>query len=108
MLFSIVFRTIATSTLAPIALWIFFSFFVSHVATPVANAVAPLRQFGGDSETLIRHTRIQKAVTLISPMELYSDPTATLIDPMRKTTRSLVLMGPLERLPDHGSRGPFH
>jgi ABC-2 type transport system permease protein len=31
-------------------------------------------------------------------MTLYSDATSTILDPMRKTTRSLILMGPLERL----------
>jgi len=29
---------------------------------------------------------------------LYSGATATILDPMRKTTRSLILMGPWERL----------
>jgi ABC-2 type transport system permease protein len=31
-------------------------------------------------------------------MTLYNDATTTILDPMRKTTRSLILMGPLERL----------
>jgi ABC-2 type transport system permease protein len=31
-------------------------------------------------------------------MTLYSDATSTILDPMRKTTQSLILMGPLERL----------
>src|SRR3972149_6099438 len=31
-------------------------------------------------------------------MALYSDAPAVLLDPMRKTTRSLVLLGPMERL----------
>jgi ABC-2 type transport system permease protein len=98
MLFSILFRTIATSALASIAVWIFFSFFVSLGASVVANSFAPVPQAGGDSETVIRHARIQEGVRLISPMELYTGATATVIDPTRKTTRSLVLMGPMERL----------
>jgi ABC-2 type transport system permease protein len=98
MLFSITFRSIATSALASIAMWIFFSFFTSLGATVVANALAPIPSSGADTETVVRHARIQQAVRLISPMELYSDATATIIDPMRKTTRSLVLMGPMERL----------
>jgi ABC-2 type transport system permease protein len=98
MLFSILFRTIATSALASIAVWIFFSFFVSLGASVVANSLAPVPQGGADSETVVRHARIQEGVRLISPMELYSGATATVIDPTRKTTRSLVLMGPMERL----------
>jgi ABC-2 type transport system permease protein len=31
-------------------------------------------------------------------MGLYSDATATVMNPMQKTTKSLVLMGPMERL----------
>jgi ABC-2 type transport system permease protein len=98
MLFSIVFRSIATSALASIAMWIFFSFFVSLGANVVANALAPVPASGADPELVVRNARIQQGVRLVSPMELYSDATATIIDPMRKTTRSLVLMGPMERL----------
>jgi ABC-2 type transport system permease protein len=98
MLFSIVFRSIATSALASIAMWIFFSFFISLGANVVANALAPIPASGADPEIVVRNARIQQGVRLASPMELYSDATATIIDPMRKTSRSLVLMGPMERL----------
>jgi ABC-2 type transport system permease protein len=98
MLFSIVFRSIATSALASIAMWIFFSFFISLGANVVANALAPIPASGADPEIVVRNARIQQGVRLASPMELYSDATATIIDPTRKTSRSLVLMGPMERL----------
>ena len=97
LLFSIVFRSIATSALASIALWIFFSFFVSLGATAVANAFAPIPPSGADPETVIKHARIQEAVRLISPMELYGDATATIINPMQKTTR-FFLRGQMEEL----------
>lgn len=96
-LFSILFRGIATSALATLAIWIFFSFFVSMGASVVANAIIPLDQSTReDPEMLMRHVRIQRIVSLISPMQLYNDSTAIIINPMRKTTRSFVLMGPLE------------
>lgn len=107
MLFSIVFRSIATSALASIAIWIFFSFFISLGASVVANAVAPISESGSDSEAVVRHARVQEVVRLFSPMELYSDATATVIDPMRKTTRSLVLMGPMERLLSNRFQNPL-
>ena len=98
-LFSILFRGIATSALATLAIWIFFSFFISMGATVVANAVVPLDQTNRDNpEILLKHLRVQRMVSLLSPMQLYNDSTATIIDPTRKTTRSLVLMGRLERL----------
>ena len=98
-LFSILFRGIATSALATLALWIFFSFFVSMGATVMANAVVPLNQQAQqDPAMVMRHVRVQRVVSLMSPMQLYNDSTAIIIDPMRKTTRALVLMGPIERL----------
>ena len=98
-LFSILFRGIATSALATLAMWIFFSFFVSMGASVVANAMVPLNQATQrDPERLMKHLKVQRMVSLISPMQLYNDSTAIIVDPTRKTTRSLVLMGPLERL----------
>lgn len=98
-LFSILFRGIATSALATLAMWIFFSFFVSMGASVVASAVVPLdHTTRGDPERLMKHLKVQRMVSLISPMQLYNDSTAIIVDPTRKTTRSLVLMGPLERL----------
>ena len=98
-LFSLSFKNIATSALASIALWIFLSFFVSLGASVLANTVAPVDQKGGTSPDLfIKNARIKEGVSLFSPMVLYSNASATIIDPTRKTTSALVLMGPMERL----------
>ena len=99
-LFSVVFRSTATSALASLAIWIFFSFFVGLGAGFMADAVAPISQSGAnvDPNVLIKHEEVQRTVSLFSPMTLYSDATTTILDPTRKTTRGLVLMGPLERL----------
>jgi ABC-2 type transport system permease protein len=96
-LFSILFRGIATSALATLAIWIFFSFFVSMGASVVANAVVPGDK-SEDPELLMKKIRIERGISLTSPMQLYNDSTSIIIDPMRKTTQSLVLMGPIERL----------
>jgi len=40
-------------------------------------------------------------------MELYTDATATIIDPTRRTTRKLVLMGPMEKLSLQRFSGPL-
>ena len=99
-LFSVVFRSTATSALASLAVWIFFSFFMGLGAGFLADAVAPISQSGTgvDPNVVIKHEQIQRTVSLFSPMTLYSDATSTILDPMRKTTRTLLLMGPLERL----------
>ena len=99
-LFSVVFRSTATSALASLAVWIFFSFFVSLGAGFLADALAPISQSGTgmDPNMVIKHEQVQRTISLISPMTLYNDATTTILDPLRKTTRSLILMGPLERL----------
>jgi ABC-2 type transport system permease protein len=105
-LFSIVFRSIATSALAALAVWIFFSFFVSMGANVVSNAMTPQ---GGESspEAIIQRARIEKAFTLVSPMELYTEATATIIDPTKRTTQSIVMMGPMERISVARFSGPL-
>jgi ABC-2 type transport system permease protein len=105
-LFSILFRSIATSALAALAVWIFFSFFVSLGASVVTNAMRP-EAGEATPETIVRHARIQRAFSLVSPMELYTEATATIIDPTKKTTRSIVLMGPMEQLSLSRFSGPL-
>jgi ABC-2 type transport system permease protein len=107
-LFSILFRGIATSALATLAVWIFFSFFVSMGASVMANAMVPVDQdMTEDPEMVMRHVRIKRNVSLLSPMQLYNDSTAIIIDPMRKTTGSLILMGPIERLSSERFQRPL-
>lgn len=106
--FSIMFRSIATSALAAIAIWIFFSFFVSIGASVIANSIAPVDQSTEmDTENIIRNVRLEKGISLVSPMNLYSDATAIIIDPLRKTTSSIMLMGPLEKLSSARFQGPL-
>ncbi len=98
-LFSISFRSIATSALASVALWIFLSFFVSLGASVVANAFAPVDRPGeAEPEAIMKNIRLKEMVSLCSPMVLYTDATATIVNPMRKTTRSVVLMGQMEQV----------
>ncbi len=105
-LFSILFRGIATSALAALAVWIFFSFFVPLGATIIADALVPDLN-PNNPEAIIKHAKIQKAISLVSPMQLYTDATGTIIDPTRKTTRTVVLMGPLEKLSQARFAGPL-
>lgn len=105
-LFSILFRSIATSALAALAVWIFFSFFVTLGADVVAKAMTP--DTGQSTpEAIVRRDRVQRAFTLTSPMELYSQATATIIDPTKRTTRSILLMGPMERISLSRFSGPL-
>ncbi len=98
-LFSILFRGMATSALASLALWIFLAFFMALGASLASDLISPIPP-GQDSdpEVIIRHERTRETVASISPIMLYSQATATILDPTRNTTRSLILMGPMERL----------
>ena len=98
-LFSILFKGIATSAMASVALWIFLSFFISLGADVAAGVAAPIEgPQGQDAEVMMRHARIKELFTLTSPMVLYTDAAGTIIDPMRKTTRKMVLLGYMEQL----------
>ena len=105
-LFSIVFRSVATSALAALAVWIFFSFFVSLGASVLASALTPDAS-SSDPEAVMRRATIERAVSLTSPMELYTGSTATIIDPMRKTNRMFVQMGIMEQLSISRFAGPL-
>lgn len=105
-LFSILFKSVATSALAGLAVWIFFSFFISLGANAVANVLTS-ESGGSESQAIIEQARIEKAISLVSPMALYSDAAATIIDPMRKTTRSVIQMGMMEQLSISRFSGPL-
>ncbi len=105
-LFSIVFRSVATSALAALAVWIFFSFFVSLGANVLAGALTSDAS-SSDPEAVMRRATIERAISLTSPMELYTGSTATIIDPMRKTNRMFVQMGIMEQLSISRFAGPL-
>jgi len=98
---SVLFRSTATSALAVLALWIFLAFFVPLGAKVTADALAPAPSAVGsaaDIDAMLRHEQVKQAVSYVSPIALYSDATSIVLDRLRKTTRSLVLVGPMERL----------
>ena len=105
-LFSILFRSTATSALAALAVWIFFSFFVPIGANIVASALADDAS-PENPAAVVQQAKIIKAFQLISPMELYTDATATIIDPLRKSTRSIISVGPMENISMSRFSGPL-
>jgi ABC-2 type transport system permease protein len=105
-LFSILFRSVATSALASIAAWVFFSFFLAMGANAVASALTPDAS-ESNPESLVLRSRIEKAISLVSPLNLYSDATATVIDPMKKTTQSVIQVGMMEQISMARFSGPL-
>lgn len=96
---SVLFRGMATSALATIALWIFFAFFMALGARLAADVIAPLPSGAAmNADAVLRNDQVRSVVSMVSPITLYSEATGIVLDPLRKTTRSLVLMGPMEQL----------
>lgn len=95
-LMSILFRSVATSALAAMAIWIFFAFFIGLGADMAARTIAPVDD-PNNAEQLIANAETARAVNLISPVTLYDQATATVLDPFRRTTSRLMLLGRMER-----------
>ncbi len=108
-LFSVVFKNTSTSALAALALWIFTSFLVPLAAGFASDAIAPVQQTSGgrDVEAILKHEEIQNMISLFSPAKVYGDAASTILDPMRKTTSSIVLVGPMERLSQERFQNPL-
>jgi ABC-2 type transport system permease protein len=96
-LFSILFRSLATSALAAVALWIFCSFFIGFAADLVADAAVRVND-PHDPEQVVANRRVSDAASLVSPVVLYSESTSTILDPYRRTRSNMVLVEPMERL----------
>lgn len=82
-LFSILFRQPATSALAGIAFWIFFTFFMSMIAATIAGAVIQVDE--QEPETILASAYLQQGIARLSPSTLYSETTSTILDPGVRT-----------------------
>ena len=107
-LFSVIFKSTSTSALAALAVWIFSSFLVPLSAGFISDAIAPVSQSESQTnvEAVLKHAEVQRSSTSL-PTTLYTESTSTTLDPMRKTTSALVLVGPMERLSLQRFQGPL-
>ncbi|PWA04994.1 ABC transporter permease [Pueribacillus theae] len=87
-LFSVKFRQAATSALAGIAVWIFFSIFYSMIINLIQKATAPSSEIT-QVETLISYHNFILNLSRLSPSYLFSELTTTLLTP------SIRALGPL-------------
>jgi ABC-2 type transport system permease protein len=88
-LFSVLFRQAATSALASIAVWLFFTIFAGLLVGLLANAVVPL----GTEPTVeqqLRHEQLVTNLDRVSPTTLYSEATSALLDPNVRSLGVLV------------------
>lgn len=94
-LFSVRFRQAATSALAGIAIWLFFSIFYSMIVNLIAKATAP-PQFASEYQIISYQKFILNLLRLV-PSQLFNEGTTTLLMP---SVRSL---GPLTMEQIHGT-----
>jgi ABC-2 type transport system permease protein len=86
-LFSLCFRQAATSALASIAVWLFFSIFYTMLMNLVARGLRPLEMASPEQIDHFQH--LMMGLVSLSPSELFNQATSTLLMP---SVRSL---GPL-------------
>ncbi len=79
-LFSVVFRRIATSLLSSLAFWLFFSIFILLIAPPIANALASTAS--GTPEAIIRNAELHQMILRFSPNILFQEATTVLLLPL--------------------------
>jgi ABC-2 type transport system permease protein len=78
-LFSVRFRQAATSALAGISIWLFFSVFFNIIIDLLAKGFAP-SQFASEHQ-VIGYQKLMLNLTRINPSELFSEATTTLLMP---------------------------
>jgi len=82
---SVLFRGMATSALATLALWIFFAFFMALGARLAADVIAPLPTGASmNAEAVLRTIRCGPSSQWWSPITLYSEATGIVLDPLRR------------------------
>lgn len=80
-LFSIVIKRTSTSALAGLAMWLFFAFFMPIIAGVLADTTVPLGQ-QPTQEIVLKHDEVDKWLSRISPVSLYSEATNTVLVPI--------------------------
>ena len=88
-LFSILFRQPATSALAGIALWIFFTFFVVMIASSVGDALVPANE--QNPQSVLTNVYLKQGLARISPTTLYQETTMTILTPSVRTLGPVML-----------------
>ncbi len=91
MVFSVIFRQPATAALASIAVWLFFTVFWGMLAGVLAQVFSPLQY--GFLEEVLAQTRMEIALSRLSPNTLYAEIVLALLNP---TVRALGPVLPIQ------------
>lgn len=88
-LFSVRFRQPATSALASIAVWLFFSVFYSMIVRVIAKAMYPAQ--ATTAGEILSYQKFIQVLFRFSPSQLFSEATTTLLTPSVRTLGPLTM-----------------
>ncbi|MFQ6081384.1 MAG: ABC transporter permease [Candidatus Bathyarchaeia archaeon] len=94
LLLSVVFKRVTTSTLACLALWVFFNFFIYMIAQVVAELVVPLRPYFpyAPLSLIMAHEEVRLLVSRLSPTTLYVEVANVVLNPEIKSLGPIYLL----------------
>lgn len=93
-LFSIIFKKIATSALASVAIWLFFTFFIFMIANFIVNIVLPITDPSllFNEEFLAKRQELQQMILQFSPEQLFEIVTIVILTPTIRTISPIIGM----------------
>ena len=95
-LFSIVFESPGTSALATLVTWITLTFMVGILANLIASAALPTRS-KRDVISKVRQLHLAEKLKMLSPVTLFTEAQAVLLDPGRRTSKKLIILDRSEK-----------
>lgn len=90
-LFSVLFKRMATSALASISLWIFLFLFISMIARVIAGAAIPVDQ-NSSLELIAHNDEVYRMINRISPNTLYGEAIQVLLMPELGSPSTTMMM----------------
>jgi ABC-2 type transport system permease protein len=93
---SVAVRRAATALLVAIGLWIVATLFASLLATIAAGVLAPAPA-DATAAQVVANAQLSDALSRLAPPTLYSEATQVILDPLARTTSSVVLAQQVDR-----------
>jgi ABC-2 type transport system permease protein len=93
-MFSLMFRQMATSALAGMALWLFLAIFIGLLAGIIANGLYPIADHPS-IEQVLKHETLRQNISRVSPLNIYNEAMTTIMNPNIRTM-GLIMTSQLE------------
>ncbi len=97
--YSVLFRQTATSALAGIATWIFFTFFIPMIADTLASALLSVTNVP-ITEVVLRFEEYRRMMARLSPNTLFQEATVAILRPRVRTLGPILLREAIGMIPN--------